>query len=183
MNRTMIGLPGRISGAILSQQPVPKSSCPGNAVCGTEEDRLTLTTIKGLLAVPFILHSQPTAAYDTRSDVLMTMATTAHRRYAEILHDVEDLINDHIAHQRHGTHERSKLKLLVPSVGRFFTPLLLEKAFAFQDARRRISSRRFVPPSFNDIRLTMNTAQVMSTSDFKSFLPWWHRCRCPQKNT
>lgn len=50
----------------------------------------------------------------------------------------------------------------MPSVGSFFTPLHLEQAFVYQDQRRRISSRRFVPPSFNDIRLTLNTAQVMS---------------------
>ena len=90
------------------------------------------------------------------------MASTAHKRYAEILRDVEDLINDHIAHQRKGSPERSKLKLLVPDVGVFFTPLLLEKAFEYQDGRRRISSRRFVPPSFNDIRLTLNSAQMLS---------------------
>ena len=42
-----------------------------------------------------MLHSQPTAAYNDRGDVLAKMATTAHRRYAEIMHDVEDLINDH----------------------------------------------------------------------------------------
>ncbi|MCJ1300448.1 IMP 5'-nucleotidase [Hypocenomyce scalaris] len=116
----------------------------------------------GLLAVPFVLHSQPTAAYDARGGVLIKMATTAHRRYAEIMRDVEELINDHIAHQEKGTHNRSKLKLLVPSVGVFFTPLFLEEAFNYQDGRRRISSRRFVPPSFNDIRLTLNTAQVLS---------------------
>ena len=50
----------------------------------------------------------------------------------------------------------------MPSVGIFFTPLLLEEAFIYQDNRRKISSRRFVPPSFNDIRLTLNSAQVMS---------------------
>ena len=44
--------------------------------------------IKGLLAVPFVLHSQPTAAYEDRQDVLVKMASTAHRRYAEILRDV-----------------------------------------------------------------------------------------------
>lgn len=44
--------------------------------------------IKGLLAVPFVLHSQPTAAYDNHQDVLVKMASTAHRRYAEILRDV-----------------------------------------------------------------------------------------------
>ena len=67
-----------------------------------------------------------------------------------------------VAHQRRGTHDRSKLKLLVPSVGVFFTPLLLQEAFVYQDERRKISSRRFVPPSFNDIRLTLNSAQTMS---------------------
>ena len=39
---------------------------------------------------------------------------------------------------------------------------MLEEAFKFQDQRRKISSRGFVPPSFNDIRLVLNTAQVMS---------------------
>jgi IMP and pyridine-specific 5'-nucleotidase len=111
--------------------------------------------------VPFVLHSQPTAAYEDRDDVLTTMASTAHKRYAEILHDVECLINDHLAHQRRNTIDRSKLKLLVPGVGIFFTPLLLVKAFEYQDKKRRISSRRFVPPSFNDIRLILNSAQVL----------------------
>ena len=32
----------------------------------------------------------------------------------------------------------------------------------YQDQRRRISSRRFVAPSFNDIRLILNSAQILS---------------------
>jgi IMP and pyridine-specific 5'-nucleotidase len=44
----------------------------------------------------------------------------------------------------------------------FFTPLSLHEAFMYQDARRFISWRRYVAPSFNDIRLILNTAQVMS---------------------
>jgi IMP and pyridine-specific 5'-nucleotidase len=47
-------------------------------------------------------------------------------------------------------------------VANFFTPLALHDAFIWQDQRRFISYRRFVPPSFNDIRLVLNTAQVMS---------------------
>ncbi len=61
-----------------------------------------------------------------------------------------------------GKPDQSKLKLLVPSVANFFTPLALHDAFIWQDQRRFISHRRFVPPSFNDIRLVLNTAQVMS---------------------
>jgi IMP and pyridine-specific 5'-nucleotidase len=78
------------------------------------------------------------------------------------MRDVEEIINDHIEHQKVNKAHRSKLKLLVPSVANFFTPLALHDAFIWQDQRRFISHRRFVPPSFNDIRLVLNTAQVMS---------------------
>lgn len=66
-----------------------------------------------------------------------------------------------VEHQHSGAVGRSKLQMLIPTVGTFFTPLLLEAAFKYQDGQRFISSRRFVPPSFNDIRLTLNTAQLM----------------------
>lgn len=95
------------------------------------------------------------------------MATNAHERYSQIMLDVEELINDHRIHyspsdSNDGLQTPSKLKLLVPSVGTFFTPLPLMAAFEKQDARRYISSRRFVAPSFNDVRLILNTAQIMS---------------------
>ena len=125
--------------------------------------------IKGLLAVPFVLNSQPAAAYNERVDshnaTITSMARSAHQRYADIFRDVEELINDHIAHQANtppGQLPRSKLSMLVPSISTFFTPLALEDAFKHEDAIRSISSRRFVPPSFNDIRLILNTAQIMS---------------------
>lgn len=49
------------------------------------------------MAVPFVLNSQPTAAYEEGDEVksLETMAQVAHRRYAEIMRDVEGLVNDH----------------------------------------------------------------------------------------
>lgn len=111
------------------------------------------------------------------------MAEQAHRRYAEIMQDVEDMIDDHsesigpypcsfeappdhivVEHQKAGTHSHSKLKLLVPSIGTFFTRLPLADAFRYQDKKRFISSRRFVPPSFNDIRVILNTAQLMGVT-------------------
>jgi IMP-specific 5''-nucleotidase. len=49
----------------------------------------------------------------------------------------------------------------VPTVGYFFTQLHLEEAFNYQDEQRFISRRRFVAPSFNDIRLILNTAQLL----------------------
>ncbi|KAF9739921.1 IMP-specific 5'-nucleotidase 1 [Paraphaeosphaeria minitans] len=116
----------------------------------------------GLLAVPFVLHSQPTAVFEPEGEAVEATATRTQRRYAEIMRDVEDIVNDHITHQQTGTQHRSKLKLLVPSVANFFTSLALHDAFIWQDQRRFISMRRFVPPSFNDVRLILNTAQVMS---------------------
>lgn len=66
-----------------------------------------------------------------------------------------------VEHQRNNAPGKSKLKLLVPSVGSFFTSLSLEDAFKYQDAQRFISRRRFVAPSFNDIRLILNSAQLL----------------------
>ncbi|EEH21426.2 hypothetical protein PABG_03642 [Paracoccidioides brasiliensis Pb03] len=117
--------------------------------------------MKGLLAVPFVLNSQPTALYQENSPSLALLAAKTHERYVDIMRDVESLIDDHRNHQKNGTSHRSKLKLLVPSIGNFFTPLLLADAFKYQDKVRFISSRRFVPPSFNDIRIILNTAQIM----------------------
>ena len=50
----------------------------------------------------------------------------------------------------------------MPTIGTFFTPLALHDAFVIQDERRSISRRRFVAPSFNDVRLVLNTAQILS---------------------
>ncbi|KAF3049758.1 IMP 5'-nucleotidase [Didymella keratinophila] len=132
-----------------------------NALKTHRRDQL-IEWIKGLLAVPFVLHSQPTAVFEENAQTVHQQASVAQRRYAEIMRDVEDIINDHIEHQKLGKPDRSKLKLLVPTVANFFTPLALHDAFIFQDQRRSISYRRFVPPSFNDVRLVLNTAQIMS---------------------
>ncbi|CZT16053.1 probable IMP-specific 5'-nucleotidase 1 [Ramularia collo-cygni] len=123
--------------------------------------------IKGLLAVPFVLLSQPTNLHESDKPSVEEMASTAASRYAQIMADVEALIADHIAHQNIPG-SISKLKLLVPSVGTFFTPLPLQAAFSHQDNLRRISSRRFVAPSFNDIRIILNTAQCLSLTSIST---------------
>lgn len=47
------------------------------------------------MAVPFVLHSQPTAIYEPQAKSSETEATVVQRRYVEIMRDVEELINDH----------------------------------------------------------------------------------------
>lgn len=111
--------------------------------------------------MPFVLSAQPAAIVeDSEVDNLYQLASTARQRYAEIFRDVEALVDDHIRHQK--TNSRSKLSMLVPTISSFFTRLALEEAFLKQDTARAISSRRFVAPSFNDIRLVLNTAQLLS---------------------
>ncbi len=53
--------------------------------------------IKGLMAVPFVLNSQSMAAFNEGDEVksLDSMAQTLHRRYVEIMRDIEVLVNDH----------------------------------------------------------------------------------------
>ncbi|KAF4634035.1 hypothetical protein G7Y89_g4071 [Cudoniella acicularis] len=118
--------------------------------------------IKGLVAVPFVLLSHPTAGFESRAGGVMKIAEEAHTKYVDIFREIEQMIDDHIKHQDIGIQHQSKLKLLVPSIGTFFTRLPLVEAFKIQDRIRSISYRRFVPPSFNDIRLILNTAQTLA---------------------
>ncbi|ORY60627.1 IMP-specific 5-nucleotidase [Pseudomassariella vexata] len=122
--------------------------------------------IKGLLAVPFVLYSQPTGVFKSHGVSFTQMSEEAHRRYAEIMRDVEGMLDDHISLQVNGSTFPSKLKTLVPTVGVFFTRLPLEAAFKYQDHKRFISSRRFVSPSFNDVRLILNSAQIMAVTTY-----------------
>jgi len=121
--------------------------------------------IKGLLAVPFVLYSQPTGVFDAG---VAEMSEEAHRRYAEIMRDVETMLDDHIRLEQAIHPLPSKLKMLVPSIGSFFTRLPLEAAFKSQERKRYISSRRYVSPSFNDVRLILNTAQLMAVTTYGS---------------
>lgn len=133
---------------------------PQDALKTHRRDQL-IEWIKGLLAVPFVLNAQPAAPHDgNHQEQLDKMAISARQRYADIFRDVEALVDDHIAHQI--SRSRSKLSMLVPTISSFFTPLFLEEAFLKQDAARAISSRRYVAPSFNDIRLILNTAQCLA---------------------
>jgi hypothetical protein len=52
--------------------------------------------IKGLLAVPFVLYSQPQGVFEGQGFPGSSQAREeAHRRYSEILRDVEIMIDDH----------------------------------------------------------------------------------------
>ena len=68
--------------------------------------------IKGLLAVPFVLYSQPTGAFDPEAPNISQATEEAHRRYAEIMRDVEVMLDDHsksrpsIDHHRCGGNSR-----------------------------------------------------------------------------
>ncbi|SCU88662.1 LAMI_0D10902g1_1 [Lachancea mirantina] len=114
--------------------------------------------IKGLLAVPFVLHS---ASMDGAGQTMLR------KRYSEVFRAVEELIQEECVALRSLSPSavlpgnRSRLAQLVPSVGPFFTPLPLEAAFLSEDRRRAISARSMVAPSFNDIRHILNTAQIL----------------------
>ncbi|TPX30722.1 hypothetical protein SmJEL517_g05758 [Synchytrium microbalum] len=142
--------------------------------------------VKGLLLTPFVLHMRPRSTVTLKAngsdairdpqtrllkstlsdstvgqeDATQTESNVA--RYSEILSCVEDMVLDHMFHCNSGVPELSRLSQLVPTVGRFFTPLPLKDSFIYNNRKRSIAGRRNVPPSFNDIRNILNTAQVMS---------------------
>lgn len=133
--------------------------------------------IKGLLAVPFVLHGD-LDEYEKYLNVHekpdehtvekfeQQIERTLLKRYLEVFHDVEKLIDNTIELDlQHGDSDfvaRTRLRLLVPTAGRFFTLLPLKKAFLIEDRKRLISRRTLVSPSFNDVRSILNTAQVLA---------------------
>lgn len=136
--------------------------------------------------MPFLaLAKRADEAYKGQSDLI---GIEAHLRYAKIMRYVEALIDDHsesiqglvlacsfvsllysfmcsrkflpVSVQKQGG--TSRLTREVPGAGPFFTRLPLQAAFQAQDAKRSMSSRRSIPPSFHDIRVILNTAQLMA---------------------
>lgn len=135
--------------------------------------------IKGLLAVPFVLHAD-VENYKVNREQFSTIeeyeeycqsreteiADECRKRYLEIFGDVELLIE----HSRASDEStiglaKSRLQKMVPSVGKFFTSLPLKRAFLIEDSRRHISRRRYVSPSFNDVRHILNAAQILVLAD------------------
>ncbi|ODV77577.1 IMP-specific 5'-nucleotidase 1 [Suhomyces tanzawaensis NRRL Y-17324] len=137
--------------------------------------------IKSLLAVPFVLHadvqnyshgmSHHYSSIEEYEQYLVEqdseIALECQKRYQEIFEDVERLIEhtiliDDSNQKTNRPLAQSRLRRLVPSVGKFFTTLPLTEAFLIEDERRGISKRRLVSPSFNDVRMILNTAQILA---------------------
>ncbi|KAJ1940440.1 IMP 5'-nucleotidase [Linderina macrospora] len=127
--------------------------------------------IKGMLLTPFVLHAQPKPV--TQSELTELAHSPLQRRrslameenafrYAEIMGNIQTLIDEHREFTSNGIPMYSRLAKLVPSIGNFFTELPLREAFLETNKLCAISARKHVPPSFNDIRRILNTAQVMA---------------------
>lgn len=144
--------------------------------------------VKGLLASPFVLHAVSNEG-DENDDLATTQRVRSRyaeifkdieqlidnkiefdSRFGETGYGVEDdeIIsngNEQLDYSNEEDGQRvsfgqSRLNLLVPTIGTFFTKLPLEKAFLFEDSKKAISARRMVAPSFNDVRRILNTAQI-----------------------
>ncbi|KAJ2000059.1 IMP 5'-nucleotidase [Coemansia thaxteri] len=117
--------------------------------------------IKGMLLTPFVLYSpQPSALLPANNGAGHESENA--QRFGEIFASIEELIEEHRLFTKQGIPTYSRLAKLVPSIGSFFTQLPLLHAFERVNQHDKISARKHVPPSFNDIRRILNMAQVMA---------------------
>jgi IMP and pyridine-specific 5'-nucleotidase len=93
------------------------------------------------------------------SFVLDALETTG----ADTFSHFEMLIDEHI---KKG--DTSRLKQLVPTVGVFHTHLPLRKAFQEYNRKHKLTRRKHITISFNEIRHILNLAQVMALAGVKS---------------
>ncbi|KAL7748625.1 IMP 5'-nucleotidase [Sorochytrium milnesiophthora] len=134
--------------------------------------------VKSAVHVPFALHARPltpeqllawtaVSGHQSAGEQVSSEAVDKHNaeflrsEYLKVLETLELLIAEHIAQQDHPD-PSSRLISLVPTVGKFFTPLPLRAAFMEYDATFGISGRRHIPISFNEIRCILNVAQVLA---------------------
>ncbi|CAG8580753.1 6144_t:CDS:2, partial [Acaulospora colombiana] len=125
--------------------------------------------IKGMLMTPFVLHVRPILPKDDPTEKELNGDDKSQvdenvARYCDILSSIEELIDEHIRKQAKGVPDQSRLKRLVPSVSTFHTSLPLRESFLLANSKHSIAARRFVPPSFNDIRRILNTAQIIAVA-------------------
>ncbi|CAG8610034.1 6537_t:CDS:10 [Paraglomus brasilianum] len=119
--------------------------------------------IKAMLMTPFVLYARPLNEDGGNDDDYQVDANVA--RYCDILSSIETLIESTPIYNVYwfaGIPDQSRLYQLVPSISTFHTPLPLRESFLRANAKHSIAARRFVPPSFNDIRRILNTAQIIA---------------------
>lgn len=100
------------------------------------------------------------------SFVLDALDTTG----AETFSHFEDLIEEHRRMEADGEDRPSRLKQLVPQVGHFHTHLPLRRAFLAYNEKHRITKRRHICISFNELRHILNLAQIMAMRSLDSEL-------------
>ena len=80
------------------------------------------------------------------------------------------LLESHAAATLAGSPSSSELSALVPSIGAVWLPLDFDRALTTVDARARLRARRFVPPSFAEVRRVVNEATVVAAAPSVSLL-------------
>lgn len=78
------------------------------------------------------------------------------------LEEIERLLTEHLCDP-----DNSRLKHIVPDIPTYFAPLRLTEAFHIYNRKYRITKRRFVYPTFNEIRHILNLGQVLGIGNLK----------------
>lgn len=94
----------------------------------------------------------------THSFVLDCLAETGPDTFTHF----EVLIDEHRRLEKEGSERPSRLKTLVPTVGTFHTRLPLRQAFHAYNEKHRLTKRKHIQISFNEIRHILNLAQVIA---------------------
>jgi IMP and pyridine-specific 5'-nucleotidase len=98
------------------------------------------------------------------SFVLDALETTG----ADTFSHFELLIEEHRTMEAEGKSQPSSLRQLVPTIGTFHTPLPLRAAFEIYNEKHRLTKRKHIQISFNELRHILNLAQIMALGQLKS---------------
>jgi IMP and pyridine-specific 5'-nucleotidase len=103
----------------------------------------------------------------THSFVLDCLEDTGADTYTHF----EVLIEEHRMVQNEGSGRPSRLKQLVPTVGTFHTSLPLRQAYELYNQKHRLSKRKHIQISFNELRHVLNLTQILAMRKVEVEIP------------
>jgi len=105
-----------------------------------------------MLQHSFVLDALETTGADTFSH--FELLVEEHRQYVAQLNDASAGFGGGGGNQQQSQQQQqpSRLQQLVPTIGIFHTPLPLRAAFAIYNEKHRLTKRKHIQISFNEIR-------------------------------
>ncbi|XP_024394902.1 IMP-specific 5'-nucleotidase 1 [Physcomitrium patens] len=159
-----LGMPDGVGTGINLQQAESKGGMRWNMLLSTEAlEDAHLNRASSVTDAHVLRRKGRLKEQDGLIEFIISMHST--HSPIQVMEKLERWVREHLEDPM-----RSTLSRLIPTLGRFHTPLPLVRAFYEYDEFASLSRRRYVPPNFAEIRHVLNIAQVHAIAEKLSLI-------------